>query len=216
MGKTRRHMKNMKAQTHKNKAQTHKNTAQTHKNKAQTHKNKAQTHKKKHTGRKHRRNHTRKMSGGIFSIKRRWRERGAKKAIKKDEKRKIKEIKEGAAIKESKQTGYLVEEGFPPRPRLPRSTYNNLNELNRLKHQYAEAVPPSKVSYASIASKSSPHYASVGPPSKASYARVEGDSATPYENESSRPNPNDVYAVVDKNRRVILGADGNIYREEHF
>ena len=208
MGKTKRHMKNMKAQTHKKKAHTH---------------------KKKHTGRKHRRNHTRKMSGGIFSIKRRLRDRRVRreekareKAIEEDEKRRIQlNIKQPAAVKESKNVGYFPE--FPPRARLHPGIYDDLNKLNRLKHEYAQAVPPSNASYASVGSaskasyanarKSSGSYASVGPASKAIYAIVKGDSATPYEN---KPNPNDIYAVINKDRRVILGADGNKYQEEKF
>jgi len=199
MGKTRR-------QTHK-KAKK----AQTHKKKAQTHKKKAQTHKKKHTGRKHRRNHTRKMSGGILSrIKRRLRERREKKAIEKDEERKVNDIKKAAAIKEFKKTGYFPE--FPPRARLPPGTYDNLNQLNRLKHEYAEAVSPSNAIYASVGPASNASYASVGHPSNVIYDRVKGDSATPYENESFRsrsssklvPNPEDVYAVVKKKNHRLL------------
>ena len=161
------------------------------------------------------------MGGGIFSIKRRLRDRRVKKAIEKDVKIKEKYIKEAAAVKESKTVGYFPE--FPPRARLPSGKYDDLNKLNRLKHEYAQAVPPSNASYAIVGSasnasyanapNSSGSYASVGPASKAIYAIVKGDSATPYEN---KPNPNDIYAVINKDRRVILGADGNTYQEEKF
>ena len=189
MGKTKRH--------------THKKAK-----KAQTHKKKAHTHTtKKHTGRKHRRNHTRKMSGGGV-LRRILRKR-------KDEKRRKKEIQEAATAKGPIE--YNKPE-FSPRPRLPPTVYNVAV------HQKHGTKPPS---YASIASNSNPHYAIAGPPPKVSYDRVKGDSSTPYENVSSRsrsrsksrsksmsklvPNPE-----VKKNRRVIFGNDGRTYQEENF
>ena len=145
------------------------------------------------------------MSGGIFSIRRRLEDRRLKKAIKKDEKRRIQlNIKQPAAEKESKKVGYFPE--FPPRVRLPSGKYDvavhkKLIETDETDEPDYANAPNSSGSYA-IAGL--PPKAIAGLPPKASYASIPSKSSPHYENPDNlkKPEFNENYLVNYKRSKM--------------
>ena len=177
---------------------------------------KAHRHTKKCVGRKHR-NHTRKMSGGGFSIRRILRKskrnskgkskrnsKGkSKRKSKKESKRERSEIKRAAA---QKGPAVYNPEEFVFKPTERKNTYNVLNRQN--------IKPPS---YASIASKSksSPHYANPDSLNKSSFKSADMKFGKPRMTTPKRKNSGPYVRLSEVRRRKDKNRYEN-YGEESF